>query len=154
MITEPEIEIKIFQQRYYDDLKDMIFSLYSEDSYSEMISGEKIAQTIAVLTNNPDEGVIYIFTRDGQVTGYAIIIFYWSNEYGSYIVWLDELYVKPEFRQQGIATRFIDYISTQPPKRARAIMLEVTKGNERAKSVYIKKGFVLQKNLWMVKKLG
>ena len=54
----------------------------------------------ACVSNNPYlEG--YMLLWEGQVAGYAMAAKSFSTEFGKPCVWLEDLYLKPEFRGQG-----------------------------------------------------
>ena len=84
--------------------------------------------------------------------GYAVLIPYWSNEYGGDVLHIDELYVKPDYRGRGIATRFIKQILGSK-HGAVAFQLEVTPTNTRAENYYRKLGFRKSKNLQLIRKI-
>ena len=54
--------------------------------------------TIRTLLTEPSRGLIVCFLyRDGPV-GYALLIPYWSNEFGGTLLFIDELFVIPQAR--------------------------------------------------------
>ena len=81
----------------------------------------------------------YIFEDSGEVQGYAMVAKSFSTEFGKPCIWIEDLYIKGEYRGLGLGSRFLDYIAK---KYQNAILrLEVEKENERAVRVYEKNGF-------------
>ena len=92
----------------------------------------------ACVSNNPYlEG--YMLLWEGQVAGYAMAAKSFSTEFGKPCVWLEDLYLKPEFRGQGIGSAFLADLAARYPKAI--LRLEVEEENERAIAVYRKCGF-------------
>lgn len=75
------IEFKLYQENDYSDLLQMIFSLYDEDPEGEQISECKIKNTISEFQKNPQKIGIYMFKKGDENIGYALLVFFWSNEY-------------------------------------------------------------------------
>jgi ribosomal protein S18 acetylase RimI-like enzyme len=119
----------------------MIESLYAEDPTGKPISAAKITRTLERLSAHPDMGEIMVIGCNELIAGYAILINAWSNEFGGNVLVIDELYVKPDFRCQGIATDFISYLKKVRYNQAVAIELEVTPENTAARRLYQRLGF-------------
>ena len=81
----------------------------------------------------------YIFEEDGVVKGYAMIAKSFSTEFGKPCIWIEDIYVKDDYRGQGIATLFFGYIKEKYVGFIQR--LEVEKENEKALAVYEKCGF-------------
>ena len=62
-----------------------------------------------------------------------------STEFGKPCIWIEDLYVKDEFRGQGIGTMFFEFIGKKYEGYVQR--LEVEEENERAVAVYEKCGF-------------
>ncbi len=133
------------------ELEEMILALYSEDDYGEPMSAEKIDKTIAELQHNPAKGNIAVFENEHGIVGYAIIIFFWSNELGGNVAEIDELYVKSKWRDKGIGTKFLDYLANGKMFKIVGLQLEVTPTNERALDYYNRYGFKESKNKQLYK---
>ena len=73
--------------------------------------------------------------------GYALLIPYWSNEFGVTLLFIDELFVIAQARSRGIARQFFAFLAASRPFRAVALALEVDPTNERAKNLYESIGF-------------
>jgi ribosomal protein S18 acetylase RimI-like enzyme len=129
----------------------MIYALYRGDPGTNQITGEKIGRTIRRLHSNPQRGGIIIFEEGTAIIGYSILIFYWSNEFGGDILHIDELYVKPEYRERGAATSFLKHILQAFKNRTVALQLEVTSSNTRAMNYYQKLGFKKTLNLHLIR---
>ena len=149
-----EMKFKPLRFRDYSELKRMMHALYIEDPVNELITDKKIAKTFKELRRNPCKGKIIIFEKDNVIIGYSVLIFYWSNEYGGDILHIDELYVKPEYRERGAATCFFKHIAKTYRDKIVAVQLEVSSSNTRAMNYYLKLGFKRTRNVHLTHTLG
>ena len=132
-------------------LGSMILNLYADDPSVHVMSLEKANLTIETLSRHPSKGQIIVFEQGGEVVGYAILIFYWSNERGGDVVMIDELFVRTEYRSQGVGGHFFDFLFQHYQDKATAFQLEVTPNNDRAYRFYNGLGFELAKNRFLMK---
>jgi|SRR5208337_484979 len=145
---ENKVEITFRSAKHSDNstLRNMIYALYKEDQVDQPITDEKISATFKELNQNQSRGQIIVFEKRRVIIGYAIVIFYWSNEYGGDILHVDELYVKPEHRRRGVATCFFRRLSEIFKDKARLMQLEVSPTNSIAMNYYRKLGFKQTRN--------
>jgi GNAT superfamily N-acetyltransferase len=119
-------------------------ALNEEDPGVRPVPPDHMQRTLAMFRQEPWRGVAAVLEIEGRVSGYALLVSFWSNEIGGEIVVLDELYVEPAHRGQGLATQLIDELAAKRgpwPKPWRAIALEVTPANNRAMKLYQRLGF-------------
>lgn len=81
----------------------------------------------------------YIFEISGKTVGYGMVAKSFSTEFGKPCIWVEDIYLKENFRDRGIGSRFFDLISKKYPQAI--VRLEVEEENERAIHVYKKNGF-------------
>jgi GNAT superfamily N-acetyltransferase len=91
--------------------------------------------------------------RDETLCGYALLIPYWSNEFGGMILVVDELLVERPLRGQGIARSFFAFIEHDRPFDAVALALEVTPENAPARKLYTSMGFAERHPRMMTRRL-
>jgi GNAT superfamily N-acetyltransferase len=120
---------------------ELIKALYQEDPEGKPMTDEKISRTFQQLHHHPDYGRVLVFEREGQLVGYALLINFWSNEYGGIVLSIDELYILPDFRGRGIGTDFIRYLQDNRINNCVALELEVLPYNAKALKLYQKLGF-------------
>lgn len=132
----------------------MVLGLYAKDGLkpSEMTI-EKVGLSVEKLTANHSPGEIFIFEKESEAIGYSIVNRFWSNEFSGHISYIDELYVKPNFRGSGIGAQFFEYLPTKPENDSVAFMLETVRTNEDAIRFYEKNGFQTHHNHLMFKRL-
>ena len=81
----------------------------------------------------------YIFENNGDILGYAMLAKSFSTEFGKRCIWIEDIFVKEEYRGEGIGTAFFAFLDE---KYADCIFrLEAEEENERAIAVYKKCGF-------------
>jgi len=141
-----KVEYIPYRDEFRDDLLEMIKSLYSEDPSGKEMSDEKIESTIGFLQSHPVNGRIVMITEAARVSGYAIIVYFWSNEYGGPVLLLDELFIREGFRGKGIGKGFIKNLISDETGKSKAIFLEVIPSNTRAMEFYQNAGFQLHVN--------
>ena len=81
----------------------------------------------------------FVFEENGEVQGYGMIAKSFSTEFGKPCIWVEDLYLKPEYRGLGIGTKFFEYL--EQTYTDCIFRLEVEEENERAIRVYKKNGF-------------
>jgi ribosomal protein S18 acetylase RimI-like enzyme len=137
----------------------MMARLYAEDHTGADIDTSRFPRTIDTLIASPHLGqIILCFAETPQnhaprasPAGYAIIIPFWSNEFGGTVALLDELYILPEFRGQGLGKGVLDLIEHTRPFNAVAVLLEVSEKNAKARAFYEAIGLHARTNLVMTK---
>ena len=81
----------------------------------------------------------FIFEDDNEIQGYGMIAKSFSTEFGKPCIWIEDLYLKPEYRGAGMGTMFFEYLKQTYTDAI--FRLEVEEENERAIHVYKKNGF-------------
>ena len=119
----------------------MMRELYETDESDLHVAPAHFPQTIDRLLAEPSRGRVMLFERDGMVAGYALLIPYWSNEFGGTVLLVDELFVEQANRGQGIARAFFAFVIADRPFDAVALALEVSPKNARARALYESLGF-------------
>ncbi len=76
---------------------------------------------------------------NGMEAGYALLAKSFSQECGGLVVWVDELYVRPEFQGQGLASSFFRWLEQNIP--AARYRLEIEPDNTRAEALYHRMGY-------------
>ena len=145
-----------------EQVMQMMAGLYQEDPASHQPDRAHFEKTITLFLQNPSRGVCYLFTSDDPadihsagmpaVLGYALVVPYWSNEFGGDLVFIDELFVSPQARGRGIARGFIQELIAKQNQHAAALALEVTPQNSRARKLYESMGFETRKNSVMIRR--
>ena len=81
----------------------------------------------------------YILENAGDIQGYAMVAKSFSTEFGKPCIWIEDLYIKSEYRGLGLGSYFLNYIKEK--YQDSVLRLEVEAENERAVKVYKKCGF-------------
>ena len=123
----------------------MFMALNAEDPGPVSVQPEQMRRTLATLREQPWRGRAMVCAIDGQVVGYALLISFWSNEFGGEACSIDELFVVPEHRGSSLATSLIESLAdrrqTLWPASQPALVFEVTPQNQRAIALYRRLGF-------------
>ena len=82
----------------------------------------------------------YIIEENEKTAGYILLALTFSNEVGGLAVWLDELYIKPEFQNKGLGKKSLSFIKEEY-SHAKRIRLEITESNKIAENLYKKENF-------------
>ncbi len=83
----------------------------------------------------------FVFEYDERIVGHSIIAFSFSTEVGGECLWIEELYILPDYRGKGIGKEFFAYLFENFGDRVRRFRLEVEEENEGAVRLYKNLGF-------------
>jgi ribosomal protein S18 acetylase RimI-like enzyme len=134
------------------EIIEMSRELYREDPSTDPVPDEHMKRTLATLRTEPVRGLAIVLELDKKIEGYALLVSFWSNELGGEVCNIDELYVRPKFRNQGHASKLIRKLIDEAPSwqfKPVAIALEVTPKNSKALALYSRLGFKAAKNSQM-----
>lgn len=114
---------------------------YHEGMFEELMRSDRYA-----------EG--YVAELEGAVIGYALLAKTFSREAGGKVMWLEEMYILPEYRSHGIGKAFFSAIEEQAEREGFArIRLELEANNLRARALYERLGYRGLEYKQMVKEL-
>ena len=81
----------------------------------------------------------FVFEVEGALVGYGMLAKSYSTEFGKRCIWIEDLYLLPDYRGLGIGSAFFAFVEKRYP--GCLLRLEVEEENERARHVYEKNGF-------------
>lgn len=96
-----------------------------------------------------------LLLRDDFETFAIFVIFnkYFSFEFGGEILFLDELYIKPEYQGKSLGKKSLEFVKDySAEKKFPVVLLEIENHNEKAKKLYEHYGFQKHKRSLMILK--
>ena len=118
----------------------MIQDFYSIDQYP--FDRNKVQRCFYQLIANEHLGRFWLLRENNNIAGYLILSFGFSFEYGGRDAFIDELYLKKEFRGLGYGKQLLEDLDQKALiLGVNAIHLEVEKTNEAGNQLYLKSGF-------------
>ena len=107
------------------------------------IHPDNMRSTLVALRGEPCRGCAVVLEIESEISGYALLIAFWSNELGGDICELDELFVVPERRNLGHGKSLFEAIlqGSLWPTPIVGMALGVTPDNVRARRFYERLGF-------------
>jgi ribosomal protein S18 acetylase RimI-like enzyme len=127
-------------QNHWEVLEPMVKDFWAIEQIP--FSSENALQVWQKALVQPDFVRAWLLEFESQVVGYVVLTFGFSLEYGGLDAYVDELFVKPEFRGRGFASQVLEFLKLECQKsNVVALHLEVDADNHSAKSLYAKLGF-------------
>ena len=91
---------------------------------------------------NASQGFLLLAVAEDTPVGIVYAASHLSLEHGGIIGWLEELYVRPQWRSRGIGSRLLTEVIERARKLDwRALELEVVAGHERVVPLYLRHAF-------------
>lgn len=131
--------IRKMQEKDRVEILDMMQEFYSSDAVYTNGSLDIFEKDIDHCINDCPFLEGYVFAANDKILGYAMIAKSFSTEFGKVCIWLEDLYLKKQYRGLGIIPRFISFIEAHHQECI--FKLEVENDNEHAVHVYKKYGF-------------
>jgi GNAT superfamily N-acetyltransferase len=123
------------------ELVAMMKELQTDDRWSCCFDERLASNAMDGLLRNPSLGRVWTIADDSQTIGYIVMAFDYSLEYRGKGAWVDEFFVRPTHRGQGIGAQALDFFVEQARQLGVAVVhLEVNYGNP-AIELYRRMGF-------------
>lgn len=127
-------------------IAELMFALDAEGAGIRPTNAENVARTFVYLRGGEQHGSCYVaVAREGddeRIVGYALVFPFWSAEYGGLLTLIDEIYVVPAVRSQGVGRKMLELIEILAKKQGHvALTLVAMNKNPRAHIFYENAGF-------------
>ena len=127
----------------------------------EFYAGEKLDYDADVLRHalsqvweEPLHGGVWLARAGDEPVGYGVLCCGFSLEYGGRDAFVDELFVRPRWRDRGIGALLLDAMDASCREQGiTALHLEVDHDNPNGKRLYLRHGFLDHQRHLMTKRL-
>lgn len=138
-----KFEIRLAEERDYPEIIEMIKSLAKFEN-----AEDKVINCVQDMKNEKEFfGCFLAISEDNRIMGMALYFYSYFTWVGKSL-YLDDLYVKPEYRGNGIGSSLIKEIfKLSKREKCKRLRWQVLNWNERAISLYQKFGATID-NEW------
>ena len=133
----------IFKPATPDDIETLIAMMREFYAHEDLTFDEAIARrALRGIVGDETFGRVFLIVSADEVAGYAALTFGYSLEFHGRDAFVDELYLRDEYRGQGIGSRALEFLTEVCAENGiSALHLEVERSNTPAQAVYRKFGF-------------
>jgi ribosomal protein S18 acetylase RimI-like enzyme len=113
----------------------------------------RAAALLAHLLSQPHLGTVWTARAADRVVGYLIAVLVFSFEYQGLVAEIDELFVSPQARRDGIGTALLDVAEASLTARGcTCVQLQLNAANDAAHAFYHRRGYVARANYALLDK--
>lgn len=131
--------IRKMSEKDRDAVLSMMREFYASDAVFTNGSEEIFEKDIECCISGSPYLEGYVFEQESETVGYSMLARSYSTEFGKSCIWIEDIFIKKDYRGQGIGNLFFEYIEREYPDSI--FRLEVEKENEAAVALYKKRGF-------------
>jgi len=134
-----ESKIRYMEEKDRQHILEMMRIFYASEAVFTNGSEEIFNIDISNCVNDNPYIEGYVFENGKNIQGYAMLAKSFSTEFGKPCIWVEDIYIKDEYRGLGIGSMFLTFIEEKYPHSL--FRLEVEAENESAIHVYKKCGY-------------
>ena len=116
----------------------------AEETEGKTLDPDLVGRGVAALLAAPSRGRYWVAVNNGRVIGQLMVTYEWSDWRNGNIWWIQSVYVRPEWRRQGVFRalyRHVESLAAVTPEVI-GMRLYVESGNTRAQRTYEALGMV------------
>jgi ribosomal protein S18 acetylase RimI-like enzyme len=142
--TQKGLEVMLIRRPEPSDkraMTAMMKEFYNTDAVLHPVPESNFDKTFDMLFMGWHYADAFLAEENGMAVGYALLSLAWSNEAGGLTVWLEEIYVRPDYRGMGIGESLITRVFREYNSKAARFRLETEPFNNAARRLYKRLGF-------------
>lgn len=125
--------------------------MYASDAVLSSVPQKHHIRAFEELMKSDIYAEAYIIEYSGETAGYALIAKTYSREAGGTVIWIEEIYIKEQFRGKGLGSEFLNYIEKNKPAGTARLRLEAEEYNTGAVELYKRIGYRRLEYIQLVK---
>ncbi len=137
----------------YERFIELIDEFYHSEAVLHTVNTKNYDITFDLCVKGDPFVTCYMYEEDGEVNGYVLLSFAYSNEVGGMVVWIEEVYVPAKHRGKGIGTALMNFVHEHYKDSAKRFRLEATHDNDKAIALYKSMGYEILDYLQMTRDL-
>lgn len=114
---------------------------YHSTAVAHPIPPEHYERIFREATGDSPYARVFLIESEGRAAGYGQVSLSFSAEAGGLVVWLEELYIRPQFQGKGLGSAYFSYIQELFAQDAVRFRLEVEPDNLDAIRLYRRLGY-------------
>lgn len=146
--------IRSIRREDFEEVLGMMKVFYASPAVLHKASEEVLRQDIEDCLGDMPFIEGYVFEEEGKIAGYAMVAKGYTTEYGGVCVWVEDLYMKPQFRRRGLGSQFFAFLEEEYKGKAVRFKLEVEEENQNAIEAYKKNGYQISPYYEMTKEMS
>jgi len=120
-------------------LVDLMEEFYQPDY---VLNRDRAATAFSTLLSDERLGNVWLIRADLEIAGYIVITLGFGMEYGGLSATLDDMFIRPAFRGQGLGKAALVHVRDACREaKVRSMHVEVARDNDPAQAVYRHVGF-------------
>ena len=131
--------IRLMKEQDKNEVIEMMTVFYASEAVSTNGSREIFESDFNNCINSCPYLEGYVFEENDKICGYAMVAKSFSTEFGKPCIWIEDLYIKEEYRHKKLGSLFFDFIKENYIDTIQR--LEVDKHNVFAIKAYKKNNF-------------
>lgn len=145
--------IRKLQKADFDEVLSMMLVFYASDALLVHPGEGVLRKTLTDALADTPYLEAFGFEEDGVLAGYGMVAMSYSTEAGGLCAWIEDIYIRPQYRKKGFGTSFLTFVKERYTGRVARIRLEAEPENQQAMSVYRKAGFEILGYTQLVREL-
>lgn len=131
--------IRLMKEQDKNEVIEMMTVFYASEAVSTNGSREIFESDFNNCINSCPYLEGYVFEENDKICGYAMVAKSFSTEFGKPCIWIEDLYIKEEYRHKKLGSLFFDFLKENYKDTIQR--LEVDKNNVFAIKAYKKNNF-------------
>ena len=100
------VTIRLIRREDFQEVLEMMKVFYASEAVLHKASEEVLRRDIEDCLGDMPFIEGYVFEDEGKIAGYAMAAKAYTTEYGGICIWVEDLYMKPEYRHRGLGSLF------------------------------------------------
>ena len=131
--------IRLMKEQDKNEVIEMMTVFYASEAVSTNGSREIFESDFNNCINSCPYLEGYVFEENDKICGYAMVAKSFSTEFGKPCIWIEDLYIKEDYRHKKLGSLFFDFLKENYKDTIQR--LEVDKQNVFAIKAYKKNNF-------------